>query len=167
MKSTITNFVAFALLALIAAGCNSGDSKTVVAADGTKGTEGKDGGMSVESNGTKAELGGATTVTEADLKMAFYPGSTEKPNSTMKVETATEKSYLHNRLTADEPQKVADFYTAKDKDLKFTSFGSGGDVTMMASKDDKEGGKYAITIIRKKDAKETEISMGYGWTAKK
>jgi hypothetical protein len=156
-----------ALCALISAGCGSKDTQVITAPDGaTVTSNSKDGSVTYDKGDVKASMGGGTSITEEQLTMPFYPGSTEKANSSMKVEAATEKNYMCVRLTADEPQKVADFHTSKDKDLKFTRFEANGDVNMMASATKPDGANVAITISRKSGASETEITMAYGLVKK-
>ncbi|MEQ1933895.1 MAG: hypothetical protein ABL962_08460, partial [Fimbriimonadaceae bacterium] len=163
MKNLTILIVLTAAFAL--SGCSGKESTTYINADGTKGTvtaDSKDGSMKIESNGTTASVGGGTTVSEADMGMPFYPGSSEKPNSSMKVDAATEKSYLCVRLTSDDVQKVKDFYESKVKGLKFNTFDTAEQTNAMATTTLENGAKIAVTVSRKKSGSETEISMGYG-----
>ncbi len=53
-----------------------------------------------------------TEVSEAELGLSFYPGSTETQGG-MKADTDKGKEYVSVRLTTDPPSKVVDFYTSK------------------------------------------------------
>ncbi|MEI7986817.1 MAG: hypothetical protein WCI55_14420 [Armatimonadota bacterium] len=132
----------------------------------------KNGEMSMsgtDSNGAKtsATMGGATTITEADLGVPFYPGSTEKPSEQMKVVTDTEKDFMSTRTSSDEPSKVIDFYKEKVKGIT-SSITNSPDTTLgICSGTLESGAKFTLTAERKKDSKETEIKIGIGITLKK
>ncbi|MEQ1823427.1 MAG: hypothetical protein ABL949_13035 [Fimbriimonadaceae bacterium] len=168
MKTNLTLLVLITIFSL--GGCVGKESTTVVNADGSKSTvtsNPSDGSVKIEGNGTSASIGGGTTVTEADLGIPFYPGSTEKPNASMKVDTPTEKSYMCTRTTADEVSKVAEFYEGKVKGLKFNTFSANDTTTTMASMTQENGAKIAVSATRKKSESETTITLAYGLETKK
>jgi len=168
MKANVLySLVAVAVIACV--GCGNSGTKEVVAADGTKATVDKDGGsMTVTTpDGGTAAMGGAAKVSEADVQVPFYPGSTEAPDQSMKVETPNEKSYFSVRKTSDDAQKVADFYTAKLADMKLSKFETADTKTFMGNMELKDGAKVAISIMKKASEPETVISIGYGKVTKK
>lgn len=52
-------------------------------------------------------------VTESDLGLPFYPGSTEDASGTKFMDTAKDTTVLSKRSTKDSPKKVIDFYISK------------------------------------------------------
>lgn len=167
MRSKLRNALVFAAVAAVLIGCSGKkEETTIVGADGSKTTVGKDG-ITYSNGDTSASIGAGASVSEGDLHMPFYPGSTEKPDATMKVEAATEKSYLTVRLTGDDVVKVKEFYEANVKGLRFNLFEGPDGTNAFASMKDAEGANLAVTVSRKKGASETEISLGYGTQGKK
>ncbi|MBN8689719.1 MAG: hypothetical protein J0L72_02880 [Armatimonadetes bacterium] len=168
MKTPILLSLSFLIL-IAGLGCGSGSSTEVVAADGTKATVNKDdGSMNVQTpDGGSASMGGGTKVTEDDVHMPFYPGSTDVEGRAFKMDSPTEQSAMSVRSTADDPQKVADFYTAKVKDLKFNKFEANGATNFMAESKAEDGSKFAITISKKASEATTEITIAYGLEKKK
>jgi hypothetical protein len=136
---------------------DDGANVTMTGPNGEKSsiTTNKEGGAMTMSNdkGT-VNIGGNTSVTEAELGVPFYPGSTEKSGSGFKVETDKEKDYNTVRLTSDEPEKVTDFYKGKLKDPKGTVAGPIHILTGLS-----ESGAKITVMAEKKDGK-TEISVG-------
>ena len=144
----------------------SSDGKSTVTAEGANGEkvtmDSKNGEMSMTSTDkdgkkTSATIGGNTNITEADLGVRFYPGSTEKPSEQMKVDSDAEKDIMTCRTTSDDPQKVSDFYKDKVKNFSTTS-STTGDMTMVVCGGElASGAKFSLTAMKKKDAKDTEI----------
>ena len=121
----------------------------------------KNGGMKVEGSKTNASIGGDTEVTEADLGVPFYPGSTAKAGSASKIETDDEKGYICARETTDDPAKVMEFY--KDKVKKSTTMSSGD----MSSVSGTEDSGATIAIVSQKQGGKTDISYTYSLKKKK
>ena len=125
----------------------------------------KNGEMSMsstENNGAKttATMGGNTSVTEADLGVPFYPGSTEKPAEQMKVDTDKETDFISARTTGDEPSKVSDFYKEKVKGSTTSAVNSGGLSMAICTGLLPSGAKYSMTAERKDGSNETLIKIG-------
>ena len=138
-----------------------GSSVTVTAPDGTRtsSTTNPDGSSNVTitaDNGEQATMstGKDGSVTEAEIGVPFYPGSTEKPGSSFKVEVKGEKDYSSVRTTTDNPAKVADFY--KEKVKGSTSAGS-ADMMIVTGRLE-SGGKFSMTAI--KAGNETTVTIG-------
>lgn len=146
----------------------NGDKSVINATDGganvkMTGPNGEKSSISTDKNGGAVTMsndkgtvnvGGNTTVTEAELTVPYYPGSTEKSGSGFKVETDKEKDYNIVRLTSDDPAKVVEFYKGKIKDPKGTV---AGPIHIMTGISD-SGAK--ITVMAEiKDGK-TEVSVG-------
>lgn len=157
-----------ALAVIVGGGCaKPKNEETFTAPDGSKMTVDKEsGGVKLDKGDTSASFGGSTNVTEADIQLPFYPGASVKPDSSMKVDTPTEKSYFVVLTTPDEPAKIKEFYESKDASMKFSLFSADGMSTAMATKTLPDGATVAVTAVRKKDATETEISLGYGKQSK-
>ncbi len=85
--------------------------------DTTTMTSEKDGSVKVQGKDGNTSIGGGTSITEAELEVPFYPGSTEKPASNMKHEGNDEKVYSTTRETTDSPEQVAEFYKGKIKGM--------------------------------------------------
>jgi hypothetical protein len=86
----------------------SGDGKSVTIDDG---------------KGGKSTMG-ATTVTEAELGVPYYPGSTAAENGDLKMDSAESSSYTSIHDTSDGPQKVVDFYKGEFEKAGFKVSGS-------------------------------------------
>lgn len=138
-------------------GCSKGEDPKVEI--------GKDG-MTVDGKDVSASLGGGTVVSEEEIRMPFYPGSSPKPNGDVKIEAASEKNYMSVRTTADTPEKVAEFYESKVKGLKFNRFASGDTTNVMASTE-ADGWKIAVTASKKGATAQTEITLAAGMETKK
>lgn len=88
--------------ALVLGGCgNAGTSSSNGNADQPVQTANTGGGQSSTSS---------TVVSEADLAVPFYPGSTPKDNGDVKSDGDKEFDATSARETADPAQKVVDFY---------------------------------------------------------
>lgn len=135
-----------------------GDKKNVTVTDsnGDKtSVSSEDGSIKMDGPSGKASIGGNTSVTEAELGVPFYPGSTEKPGTGFKFEGKGEKSYMSVRVTSDTPDKVADFYKGK---VKGSTSGGGADMMIVTGLLD-SGAKFSVSATKKEDGK-TEISIG-------
>lgn len=152
----LTLLLGFGLL-MASFGCSKGDDPKV---------EMSKDGMTVEGKDVSASLGGGTVVSEEEVRMPFYPGSSPKPNSDVKIEAASEKNYMSVRTTADTPEKVAEFYESKVKGLKFNRFASGDTTNVMASTE-ADGWKIAVTASKKGATAQTEITLAAGMETKK
>jgi hypothetical protein len=149
-----------AILGLFLAGaCGKPGETTVVGADGSKVTASADG-TSVSATGadgtrvdqkvnqqggvsgtttapdgktTTYDLGGAVTVTEAEIGMPFYPGSTKRTQDTdAKISVNGKATISATRFSTDDVKKVYDFYAGQS--MMKTKFQSGD--TAMASGED-------------------------------
>ncbi len=133
----------------------NGEQMTVDSKNGEVKMSGTDKNGEIKS----ATMGGNTGISEAELGVPFYPGSTEKTAEQMKVETGTEKDYLSCRTTSDEPAKVLDFYKDKVKGLTGSVTSMSGMTMAVASSNLESGAKFTLTAERKDGAKETEIKV--------
>ena len=171
------------ILALSIIGCGFGRTVTVSGADGSKATidkssdkvtisgdDGKGGkvtetiannSMKVESSSGSMSMGGDTKVSETDLGTTFYPGSTDKANTAMKIDGGDGTSYSCVRETSDDPAKVIEFY--KDKVKGGTSMTT-GDTAMISGKDDLGG---STTIMASKSNGKTDIQYTHTVPKKK
>ncbi len=143
----------------------SGDhAKTEVTDDkGNKATyeTGPNGGGTVTVHDDKGEskMESGKGVSEADLGLPFYPGSTDKPEASMKVETPDGKNVLSVRSTTDEPSKVIDFYKPKLKETTVNTMGdSTSETQVLLGKTDGDL-KVMVTAVHNKDSKETQINV--------
>ena len=154
-----------AIAAVLISGCgrseksfSTPDGKVTVKTDGkgqggTFQMEGKDGKVSVVAN-----QGG--TVTEAELGVPVYPGSTVKATVKMEDKSAGNKGNVEMRtLTSkDNFEKVSGFYKANLKNVKST-FVQGGEAGKgMAMFSIGENGEVTVNIIGDGD-KETTIQV--------
>ncbi len=103
-----------------------------------------------DSQGNTLEMG--TGVSEADLGLPFYPGSTESKDS---LKSATDKgtTVMSNRVTTDAAAKVVDFYTGK---LGKPASSMTTDTMAMATW---KSGKKAETLMVSKDGTSNKISV--------
>lgn len=147
-------------MGLLAAGCKPSftapdGSKVTLDKGGVSSVETDKGKVTVSGNGKDAQVNfqgkdGSTatfggTVTEADLGVAFYPGSTELPGS-MKTSEKGKTSAMASRQTTDPASKVIDFYTAALGKPEST-FSSGDNAIASWSKPK----KVSLSATREKD----------------
>ena len=183
-----THFGLSLVLAAILVGCSAKDKvdvtmtgdngeKVTIKSSGEKGTmtaegsngekmsiDSKNGEMSMsgtDKNGEKTSMtmGGNTPITEAEIEVPFYPGSTEKQSDQMKIETDKEKSFVSSRTTSDDPQKVVDFYKDKVKNVTSSVINSGDTTMGMCGGNLPSGTKFSLMADRKKDSNVTEIKI--------
>src|SRR4051812_26913706 len=90
-----------------------GSATTVVGADGSKATLNNDGSSMTVTNdkGEKTSIGAA--VSEGDLGLPFYPGSTEQKGGSTVQDLPKQKIVMSVRTSKDDPEQVGKFY--KDK----------------------------------------------------
>lgn len=121
---------------------------------------GQDGGtVKITDEKGQSTMESGTSVSEAELKVPFYPGSTEKPNSSIKADTPEATTVTSIRTTADEPKKVAEFYKSKVKAPSSFSADADGGQNEQVSGMLEDGTRVAVTAVRAKDAKETDITV--------
>ncbi|MFI5385077.1 MAG: hypothetical protein ACHQ50_03060 [Fimbriimonadales bacterium] len=137
----------------------AGDSTTITDEKGKSTTfTGNDKQMSVTtSEGTKMEAGKG--VSEADLGLPFYPGSTEKPAASMTMSGAKgEKVVMGARTSKDDPAKVIAFYKDKIEGAKDFSMNSDDTKSATVGGKLKDGSDVAVTAS-KKGSDDTEIMV--------
>lgn len=173
---------------LFAIGCEKGD-KFDVSLSGSNGeklkikSDGENGGLSAtgsngehldlradngevtlkatDTNGEKVDavLGKNVVITEDELGVPFYPGSTEQGSSQMRAETNVEKSYISCRITNDEPSKVIEFYKNKIKDYSTSESSTSDMATGTCEGKLDSGAKFTVTAERKKGSDKTEVKI--------
>jgi len=130
---------------------DGGKQMTVTSKDGKSEYEASNGTMKAhDSKGNSLEMG--TGVSEAELGLPFYPGSTEGKDS-LKSNTDKGTSFMSNRTTKDAPTKVVDFYTGK---LGKPASSVNTDSMSMASW---KAGKKTETLMASKEGDSTKISL--------
>ncbi|MBC8065046.1 MAG: hypothetical protein H7Y17_09470 [Chlorobia bacterium] len=118
----------------------------------------KSGNMTVkDGKGGEVEIGGGN-VSEGDLGVAFYPGSTEVGMGTSKIEDAEKSFVTCVRTSKDEPSKVLEFYQSKVMNPSQASTGSGQMKSAQISGKLADGGEIAIAATKDGD-KETQIMI--------
>lgn len=146
---------------------NGGDKTTinVTGKDGEKVSEtiSKDGVTMSDSKGESMTMS-AGAVTEKDLGLPFYPGSSEsKTGMSMITKTQDDTAVVCTRTTKDDPSKVVDFYKDKITDGKPVSMSGGGitsasvsgklngnDVSVSATNDGKSDTVVMVSVGSKK-----------------
>lgn len=118
-----------------------GDGKTIKMDDGKGGT------MSM----------GGTEISEAELGLPYYPGSTDTPGSA-KVTADGKTTLVCLRETTDDPSKVIAFYKDKIKDGKDANMSSGNTVMGTLSGKTDAGGEVNI-VANKEGSEKTKISI--------
>lgn len=144
-----------------------GTSMTVTDKDGntaTVDTDGK-GGLTIDDGKGGTMQMGQAQVSEDELGVPFYPGSTE-PEASMssKIENDKEKVVTSIRTSKDDPAKVVDFYNGKVKNAVKSGVAggaiqtaslqgqleNGADIAVAATKDGDQETQILITVTRKK-----------------
>ena len=110
-----------------------------------------------EKGTTTAETG--TSLSEADLGIGFYPGSTEKTGVSAKSDTPDGKSAMSVRTSTDEPTKVAEFYKGKVKEANVMSMGDATHDVQMVTGKLESGGTVTVSASREKGKTETDINV--------
>lgn len=157
--------VSLILAGMVLGGCAFGskESTTVVGPDGSKVTvDENDGGATVTSGDTKAVIGGEAALTEEGLGVAFYPGSTEMPNASMRVDSPTETTAFSARTTPDDIDKVKAFYESKVPGIQFTVIDGPDGKSAVGSGKLPDQTSVTVTAHRKSGSDVTEISIGTG-----
>ncbi len=171
--------VALAFTAVALAGCSkrgttvvdANGNKMVASDDGSKvtytGPDGKEasvetdksGNVTVKSDqGTSRMSSDPSSVTEADLGLPFYPGSTPRANTAASIDTPEMKSRTSLRETSDSWEKVVEFYKPKltDANVVTNSSGQSGGAIMSGKIDGKD---VMITASINGETKKTDISV--------
>lgn len=97
----------------------TGNTATIDHTANSMDVQSKDGTMHMDKNGYKETtkngetVEGGTSISEADLGVPFYPGSTEIPNTGFKADTQKGKTAMSTRTTSDDGEKIIAFYTGK------------------------------------------------------
>lgn len=144
---------------------NSGNGTTHIEAtdkEGTKVTENIDA-KGVHASTSKGETfdAGAGAVSEADLKLPFYPGSTGTGGS-MKVDSTESTGAISNRTTKDNPGQVVEFYKSKFKVAQTTSNNMGGqEMNALTGKLD-DGSDVSVMATKNQGDAETKIMVTVG-----
>ncbi len=140
----------------------SGDGSTisVETKDGQKSTTDTASGKTTWTDGEKGgSMEAGAEVTEAELGLPFYPGSTVQENSGMKMDTTEGSIRTTVRTTSDLPAKVAEFYKAKLKDAgAYSSSNDGNETSTVGGKLDDDR-TASVVATRDKDATSTTISI--------
>lgn len=160
----VTRILVGLLTCISVVGCgsgSSGESVTISDGNGTKMTMSQDdSSIKVEGNGVTATMGGKSTVTEDELGVPFYPGSSDKDGGSMKAETPEGKTVVSARTTPDDVAKVKAFYAGKFPDFKFAGGAADGGGSEIGAGKLPNGTEVSIQIVRAKDATETTITVG-------
>ncbi len=151
------------LMYILVTGCSKPNETQTVSIQGKNASvtaDGKGGGILVESDGTMASMGGGTVITELEIGVAFYPGSTEVPNTAFKSESQGEKNYICVRKTADSIVKIRDYYESQLKGISFTEFENKGVKNLIGSITVQKVKNVVISAARKPKDDFAEITIG-------
>jgi hypothetical protein len=135
--------ITVALCFLVAVGCKGGDAGTG-ANTGTTANQG-------QASGANPQAGG---VTEADLGVPIYPGSSSENEGESKMVGSAKTTVSSVRTSPDSTDKIVQFY--KDKLPKFEA--SKADDMNVFTGTGTNGGQVTIGI--KKDGDHSEITIG-------
>ncbi|MEQ1936532.1 MAG: hypothetical protein ABL962_21995 [Fimbriimonadaceae bacterium] len=132
---------------------NNGGDFSAKSSDGTEVNVSKDGGMTGQNaKGEKFSMG-ASEVTEADLGVPTYPGSTLVPNRDVKADVNGKHTVMSVRSTSDGAAKVSAFY----KDIVTSPVTA--DMGKMATVSGKLADGREIAVMAMEDAGKTEITI--------
>lgn len=129
------------------------ESWTAESSDGAKTTVTKEGMTSTNEKGETFSMG-VGTVSESELGLPFYPGSTAIEHRDMKADADGQHTVLSVRATEDAPSKVVEFYKSKVKGATVTTTDQ---IATMGGKLP-DGGDLTLSAII--NGKQTEISVG-------
>jgi hypothetical protein len=148
--------IALAAIMMIV-GCGKKEETTVTTPDGTTvktSNDGKDVNVSTPNGDVK--VGG---LTEADLGLPFYEGSTEDAmGASAKTEANGQTVAASMRTTKDDPGKVIDFYKAKVKNPVPSVNDMGGTKMGALAGELENGAKVAVTAT-KAGTEDTKITV--------
>lgn len=150
-------FLILAAVTLGMAGCGSKET-TYIGPDGTEVKGSADGKMVTVKTPEGNTTFGAVSVTEGDLGLPFYPGSTEKPDTSAKVDTPQGTTVSCTRTTKDEPKAVAEFYKGKFPSLQSSSMDT-GDTKIAGVNGKLDDGSQVSMSATKKGSEDTDIAM--------
>jgi hypothetical protein len=109
---------------------------------------------------------GPNVVTEDDLGLPFYPGSTEGPNGASMVAKAPDgTTAMSMRTTTDDPSKVMDFYSPKLTGVKPSTLNANGQImdSLVGTIAD---GRSATVLITRGTTGDTTVSVSVKPTKK-
>ncbi|MBN9500889.1 MAG: hypothetical protein BGO01_00760 [Armatimonadetes bacterium 55-13] len=139
-----------------------GNRTTVTDDKGNKLTfegDGKQGTYSVEDeNGNKSTFGASTNITEAELGLAFYPGSEKIETGGAVFEDDKQRTVTCSFTSKDEPQAIVDFYKGKIKDAK-SSMADVGETKAGGVSGKREDGSEVSLSISKETGKDANITI--------
>jgi hypothetical protein len=171
MVSLRISVVAASVLLLVACGKVSEKASEKViesqlSKDGTQAKVDLSGGgfkmTSTDASGKTTQLDmGAAKVSEADLGLAFYPGTQPREGGSTRISTPEGTTYTVTLHSDDAPDKVATFY--RDK-LKAQAEGkqfveSGGDGSHMLMLADDKTKQVTQVMVGKADPKGSDIQI--------
>lgn len=169
--------IAAALAALCLIGCGQKEDTVMVGPDGSKVTASKDGsevkvstpqgemtasskdGSYTYKDDKGNEVTAKTNVTEEELGLPFYPGSSAKDGGGIVSNENGRKSVFCTRTTSDDPEKVIAFYKDKIQEPKDTS-ATMGELKSATLTGKLNGAEIQVTAV-KQGAEMTQISIGY------
>lgn len=164
--------------ALIMVGCGKKESVTVSDAAGNKMTASGDGKVDIQgaggerirveskpggggtvtsedASGNKQQVTAASGLTEDEIGLPFYPGSQEKPDSSVKTQAGSTATFMSVRVTSDAPADVIAFYKPK---LSQTNVISAGGNELLTGKLP-DGASVQVSASREGGAKETLVQV--------
>lgn len=137
---------------------NDGKTVTAKSSDGSelKIEEGKFSGTN--EKGEKFE-GGVATVSESELGLPFYPGSTEMEFGSSKLDGPDGTTLSMNRTSNDMPDKIVAYYKGKFKDPQTFDSNVNGAAQSQVSGKLADGAEAAVIAIREKDKDTTQVMI--------
>lgn len=132
----------------------NGENVTSKSSDGSELTVGKDGFSGTNEQGEKFSMG-ASSVSESELGLPFYPGSTPVPGRDMKSDSQGETSRVSVRSTADSAAEVVAFYKTRIESPTTTSTEH---ISIVGGKT-KSGDEALVSVSKAPGRTDTEVTV--------
>lgn len=118
-----------------------------------------DKNVSVDVKGDGNSLKNNVEISESEVGLKFYPGSTSVPVASMHAAAPDEEVWIATRSTPDSAQQVNAFYANALHWDKSKSEDNSGETKIELIHNGKDGEEMGVSIQRSKDSKNTSVSL--------
>lgn len=113
----------------------------------------------MKANDKDSSFENGVTITEAELGLPFYPGSTEVKVASMKAETKSERTFISVRQSTDSPEKVIAFYRPLVLEPELTTKKDDSRDEQELKGKDKDGNKVAVSASRENGNSNSSVTV--------
>ncbi|MFZ4507866.1 MAG: hypothetical protein ACOYON_09250 [Fimbriimonas sp.] len=118
----------------------------------------KTGTFKMKAGDKDSKFENDVSISESELGVPIYPGSSEVRVASMRAESTKERSVISVRTTTDSPEQVADFYRSKMTVNSESKQKDDTSTEIELKEDEKSGRKFAVSAKRE-DGKTTTVTV--------